>query len=81
MAKNEDLPLSAQWISKELLQETQELWSESYGRPISQDEAIEILFNVKRMGELLLRLRREAVNDKPLPMPPEGSLPRAADAT
>ena len=81
MAKNEDLPLSAQWISKELLQETQELWSESYGRPISQDEAIEILFNVKRMGELLLRLRREAVKDEPLPKPPEESLPRAADAT
>lgn len=40
MARNEDLPLSAHWISKELLQETQELWSESYGRPISQDEAI-----------------------------------------
>ena len=81
MAKNEDLPLSAQWISKEWLQETQELWSESYGRPISQDEAIEILFNVKQMGELLLRLRRQVLNDKPLPMPSEGSLPRAADAT
>ena len=48
------------WISDELLAETIELWSESYGRPISEDEAVEILMNVKRMGELLLRLRREA---------------------
>lgn len=52
-------PLSLAWISDELLAETIELWSESYGRPISEDEAVEILMNVKRMGELLLRLRRE----------------------
>jgi hypothetical protein len=51
------------WISDELLAETIELWSESYGRPISEDEAVEILMNVKRMGELLLRLRREG-NDR-----------------
>jgi len=48
------------WISDELLAETIELWSESYGRPISEDEAVEILMNVKRMGELLIRMRREA---------------------
>ena len=52
-------PLSLAWISDELLADTIELWSESYGRPISEDEAVEILMNVKRMGELLLRLRRE----------------------
>jgi hypothetical protein len=52
-------PLSLAWISDELMAETIELWSESYGRPISEDEAVEILMNVKRMGELLLRLRRE----------------------
>ena len=56
-------PLSLAWISDELLAETIELWSESYGRPISEDEAVEILMNVKRMGELLLRLRREG-NDE-----------------
>jgi len=48
------------WISDELLAETMELWSEAYGRPISEDEAVEILMNVKRMGELLIRMRREA---------------------
>ena len=56
-------PLSLAWISDALLAETIELWSESYGRPISEDEAVEILMNVKRMGELLLRLRREG-NDE-----------------
>ncbi|MCC5828934.1 MAG: hypothetical protein JJU36_05750 [Phycisphaeraceae bacterium] len=56
-------PLSVAWISDELLAETIELWSDSYGRPISEDEAVEILMNVKRMGELLLRLRREG-NDQ-----------------
>ncbi len=52
--------ISMAWISDELLAETIELWSESYGRPISEDEAVEILMNVKRMGELLLKLRKEA---------------------
>ena len=56
-------PLSLAWISDELLTETIELWSESYGRPISEDEAVEILMNVKRMGELLLRLRRDGGNE------------------
>ncbi|QNN24728.1 hypothetical protein HED60_21440 [Planctomycetales bacterium ZRK34] len=49
------------WIPDDLLAETIELWSESYGRLISEDEAVEILMNVKRMGELLVRLRREDV--------------------
>lgn len=53
-------PLSMAWIPDDLLAETIELWSESYGRPISEDEAVEILMNVKRMGELLVRMRREA---------------------
>lgn len=53
-------PLSMAWIPDDLLAETIELWSESYGRLISEDEAVEILMNVKRMGELLIRMRREA---------------------
>ena len=52
-------PLSMAWISDELLVETIDLWSESYGRPISEDEAVEILMNVKRLGEVLLKARRE----------------------
>jgi hypothetical protein len=52
-------PLSMAWITDELLAETIDLWSESYGRPISEDEAVEILMNVKRLGEVLLRARKE----------------------
>ncbi len=48
------------WISDELLAETIDLWSESYGRPVSEGEAVEILMNVKRLGEVLLKVRREA---------------------
>jgi len=50
-------PLSASWISDDLLAETKRLWSKAYGRPISQDEAIEILQNVKRLAEALLKAK------------------------
>ena len=53
-------PLSMAWISDELLAETIDVWSENYDRPISEEEAVEILMNVKRLGEVLLKLRREA---------------------
>ena len=47
-------PLSLAWVSDELIAETQRLWSARYGREIARDEAIEILFNVKRFAEMLL---------------------------
>ncbi len=52
-------PLSMAWISDELLTETIDVWSANYGRPISEEDAVEILMNVKRLGEVLLKLRRE----------------------
>ena len=52
-------PLSTAWISDELLAETVDVWSEAYGRPVSEEEAVEILMNVKRLGEVLLKSRRE----------------------
>ena len=42
-----------QWMSDELLAETRRVWSHAYGRVISEDEAVEILMNVKRFAELL----------------------------
>ena len=54
-----DRPLSMRWMTDDLLAETIELWSQAYGRPIGQEEAVEILMNVKRMGELMLELRKE----------------------
>ncbi len=47
------------WISDALLAETIEVWSEAYGRPVSEEDAIEILTNVKRLGEALLDAKRE----------------------
>lgn len=52
-------PLSLAWISDALLARTVAVWSNRYGRPISEEEAVEILMNVKRLAEVLLRARRE----------------------
>lgn len=52
-------PLPA-WITSALLARTIEVWSEAYGRPVHAGEAVELLTNVKRLGEALLRARREA---------------------
>ena len=46
-------PLSMAWISDSLLEQTIEVWSEAYGRPVGEAEAVEILMNVKRLGEVL----------------------------
>jgi len=52
-------PLSTQWISEELLIETRKLWSKTYKRVISNEEAIEILMNVKRVAEVLIKMQKE----------------------
>jgi len=52
-------PLSMAWISDELLAETIEVWSEAYGRQIGEEEAVEILMNVKRLGEIMVNAIRE----------------------
>jgi hypothetical protein len=46
-------------MSDELLTDTIDVWSEAYGRGIGEEEAVEILMNVKRLGEVLLKARRE----------------------
>ena len=52
-------PLSAAWISDDLLRNTREVWSELAGREISADEAVEILINVKNLAEMLLDMKEE----------------------
>lgn len=47
------------WVSDELLAETIEVWSEAYQRPVDEDEAMEILMNVKRFGEALHAAAKE----------------------
>jgi len=46
------------WISDQLLAQTQRVWSRAYGRPIDEEEAEEILMNVKRLGEIFLKAAR-----------------------
>ena len=52
-------PLSTQWLSDERIAEARRVWSKAYGRVISTDEAIEILSNVRRLAEILLRSQEE----------------------
>jgi len=35
------------------------VWSEAYGRPVGEAEAMGILMSVKRLGEALLRAKME----------------------
>lgn len=51
--------LSTAWVSDELLAETRDVWSEAYGHEIDDAEAMEILMNVKRLGEVLMKARKE----------------------
>ena len=39
--------------------EARRVWSKAYGRVISDDEAIEILTNVRRLAEILFRAEEE----------------------
>jgi len=46
-------------MSVERVAETRRVWSMAYGRVISEDEAVEILTNVRRLAEVLLRAEEE----------------------
>jgi hypothetical protein len=52
-------PLPTQWLSDERVAETRRVWSKAYGRVISDDEAEEILMNVRRLAEVLIRAEEE----------------------
>ncbi|MCO6454834.1 MAG: hypothetical protein J5I93_06000 [Pirellulaceae bacterium] len=46
-------------MSDELIAETRRVWSEAYRRVISEEEAVEILTNVRRLTEVLWRAEQE----------------------
>jgi hypothetical protein len=48
-----------QWLSDERVAEARRVWSKAYGRVISDEEAVEILVNVRRLAEVLLRAEDE----------------------
>ena len=52
-------PAAAVWMSDELIADTRRVWSAAYGRVISTDEAVEILNNVRRFADVLVRAERE----------------------
>lgn len=52
-------PMTTAWISDRLLARTIDVWSRAYDRPITPQEAMEILMNVKRFAELLVRAKEE----------------------
>jgi hypothetical protein len=49
------------WISEERLAETRQVWSQAYERKIDDDEALEILANVRRLAEVLWKARQTGV--------------------
>lgn len=51
-------PLSLAWITNDLLSHTRDVWSRHLGRAVSEDEAIDMLLNVKRLAETLLNITR-----------------------
>lgn len=53
------LPLSQQWMTPELIAETQAVWSPSAGRPLTVAEAVEIMANTKEYLEVMFRLEEE----------------------
>ena len=57
-------PLSMAWMSDDLLAKTRRVWSRAYGRPVSEEEAVEILMNVKHMAEALTRAKRVGGGDR-----------------
>ncbi len=52
-------PLAQAWITDELIAENRRVWSKAYGRSISEDEAVEIIMNLHRFAEAVLRAKRE----------------------
>lgn len=54
-----DRPMTTTWVSDRLLARTVDVWSRAYDRPVTTQEAMEILMNVKRFGELLIRAKEE----------------------
>jgi hypothetical protein len=48
-------PLSLAWITDELVAETRQVLGRAYGRELTDADAVEILTNVKRLADTVLR--------------------------
>ena len=47
-------PLAIEWITDELIEEHRRVWSCMYRRIITEEEAIEIIMNIKQFAETIL---------------------------
>lgn len=45
----------AAWITQAMVEDTRRVWSPRYGRQLPDAEAVEILMNVRRLAQVLLR--------------------------
>ena len=54
-----DVCTSTQGLSEARIAEARRVWSKAYGRVLDEQEAIEILLNVRRLAEALLRAEEE----------------------
>ena len=52
-------PKAHEWMSDQLIADTRRVWSAEYGRVISEEEAVEILSNVRRLADVLMRAQME----------------------
>jgi hypothetical protein len=51
-------PTRPLWIDDDLVAYTQQVWSRCLARPVPEDEAVEMLVNVRRLGEALYKIIR-----------------------
>lgn len=56
--RSQGRPAIMAWVSDGLLAKTKQVWSSAYGRPITEDEAMEILMNVKHLAEALAKAKQ-----------------------
>ena len=59
VSPNGQRSLSMDWITDDLLRATLAAWSPRYEQPLTSDDAVEILMNVKRFSEALLASRKD----------------------
>jgi len=51
-------PPGAAWITDEAIADTRRVWSPYYGRELTDDEAVEILMNVRNLADVLVQAGR-----------------------
>ena len=56
--------LSLEWIDDDLFLNTRAVWEEHIGRPIPDEEVIEILVNTKHFASVLIKAAREMKKDE-----------------